>query len=82
MALEDITLGHNDSNEPIVLTWHNDIELKLIKIFAYFSGTDEKAIIDVLAHRTNSERLQIKDMFKTMYGKVRDEVAKKMSIVQ
>ena len=34
------------------------------------SGTDEKAIIDVLAYRSCSQRQQIKSMFKTMFGKV------------
>lgn len=32
-------------------------------------GTDEKAIIDVLAYRTNDQRQQIKQMFKTCFGK-------------
>ncbi|TGZ63457.1 hypothetical protein CRM22_006905 [Opisthorchis felineus] len=32
-------------------------------------GTDEKAIIDVLAHRTADQRVQIVNKFKTMYGK-------------
>ena len=35
-----------------------------------YSGTDEKAIIDILAYRTNDQRQQIKQMFKTMFGKV------------
>ncbi|TGZ63449.1 hypothetical protein CRM22_006904 [Opisthorchis felineus] len=32
-------------------------------------GTDEKAIIDVLAHRTADQRVQIVKKFKTAYGK-------------
>ena len=35
-----------------------------------FSGTDEKAIIDVLAYRSNEQRQEIYRLFKTMYGKV------------
>ncbi|XP_063446486.1 annexin A4-like isoform X3 [Mytilus trossulus] len=32
-------------------------------------GTDEKAIIDVLAFRSSEQRQQIRTMFKTMFGK-------------
>jgi annexin A7/11 len=32
-------------------------------------GTDEKAIIDVMANRTSAERQRIGQMFKTLYGK-------------
>ena len=34
------------------------------------AGTDEKAIINVLAYRSNAQRQQIKLKFKTIYGKV------------
>lgn len=33
-------------------------------------GTDEKAIIQVLAHRVNYQRQEIAMHFKTMFGKV------------
>ena len=32
-------------------------------------GTDEQAIIDVVANRSNDQRQKIKAAFKTMYGK-------------
>ena len=34
------------------------------------AGTDERAIISVLAYRSNAQRQQIKLKFKTIYGKV------------
>ena len=35
-----------------------------------FAGTDEDALIAVLAHRSLEQRLELVTMFKTMYGKV------------
>jgi hypothetical protein len=34
------------------------------------AGTNEKAIISVVAYRSNPQRQQIKEKFKSMYGKV------------
>ena len=33
-------------------------------------GTDETAIINVMAKRSNEQRLELVKMYKTMYGKV------------
>lgn len=33
-------------------------------------GTDEKSIINVICNRTNEQRQEIANQFKTLYGKV------------
>ncbi|XP_075684081.1 annexin A13 [Rhinoderma darwinii] len=39
-------------------------------------GTDEKAIIEILANRSSNQRQEVKQKFKTMYGKDLDGVLK------
>ena len=39
-------------------------------IYYLTTGTDEAAIINVLSHRSNKQRQDIKQRFKLMYGKV------------
>ena len=37
----------------------------------FLSGTDEAAVIEVIAHRTIAQRQRIKEAFKQAVGKVR-----------
>lgn len=45
-----------------------------MKLLFCLQGTDEQAIINVVANRSNDQRQKIKAAFKTMYGKVRSIV--------
>lgn len=39
-------------------------------------GTDENAVVEVIASHTNEQRQAIKDKYKTMYGKVSSTIYK------
>lgn len=49
--------------------FHADEDCQKLRTAMKGLGTDEKAIIDVLGHRTSNERLQIVTQYKTMFGK-------------
>lgn len=40
-------------------------------ISCYFSGTDEETIIDIVAKRSNEQRQEIRQTFKSLLGRVR-----------
>jgi hypothetical protein len=41
-----------------------------VQLLPFSIGTDEKAIINVLAYRSNQQRQDVKNKFKALYGKV------------
>jgi len=46
------------------------IEMFQSNSFFFSQGTNERALIDIIANRSNVQRQQIKLQYKTMYGVV------------
>lgn len=44
---------------------------EFLRINVFLAGTNEAAIVEVLAHRTNSQRQRVKEAYKVSFGKVR-----------
>ncbi|XP_056378678.1 annexin A13 isoform X4 [Hyla sarda] len=66
-------------NQPTIRHHHNfDAERDSKKLHKACKGlgTDEKAIIEILANRSSEQRQEIKQKFKSMYGKDIDSVLK------
>ncbi|XP_040118115.1 annexin A13 [Oryx dammah] len=72
--------GEPESHQPAKAKSHQhfdaDRDAKKLNKACKGMGTDEAAIIEILSSRTSNERQQIKQKYKTLYGKDLEEVLK------
>lgn len=64
-------------NIPPVYTSYGMIfaSLFISNLLSYYTGTDERRIIQVLASHNNDQRQEISNMYKQMYGRVCEHMA-------
>ncbi|KAM4704923.1 annexin A13 [Rhinophrynus dorsalis] len=82
--LESVSIKHH-TLKTILLTaptirHHHDFnaerDAKKLQKACKGAGTDEKAIIEILANRTSEQRQEVKQKYKSLYGKDLDKVLK------
>jgi hypothetical protein len=52
------------------MMWNTQSIFSMYKYRSAVQGTKEDLIISIMGNRSNDQRVQIKDMYKTMFGKV------------